>query len=408
MKNNLQIRDGAFDQVLHITSKGFNWFIYIIAFLVIFSIYYLTINTYSRNAKANGILTTNKGSIKVVANDPGIIEYQYVSLGDQVSKGDVLYTINTERHGNQLIDLDGKIIESLNESVKNINSQIDSSNSLDLIEKGMLNKQVEQKKNQIKFVIKQKELISWRITNLQKYSASFEALFKEEHVTEHKYYQTLNEILDTQIQEEELDLKIHSLNNEILELENRLETLPLQAKLKIKSSQELLTNLENQIIETSSRRSYSIVSPVDGVVTSLFTKEKEFIQPGKTALTILPLNSKYQVDLYIDTKSIGFIEQGDEVLLRYSAFPYEHFGLYKGLVANISKVISQPEDVENVIQLESASYKVTVDLEVQKINAFKKEYDLYSGMSVEATIKLEERTLLEWLFSPILGLKGSI
>jgi membrane fusion protein len=53
-------------------------------------------------------------------------------------------------------------------------------------------------------------------------------------------------------------------------------------------------------------------------------------------------------------------------------------------------------------------YRVDVKLERQHVIALGKEIALRPGMLVNADILLERRTLLEWLFEPVLQLRGRL
>ena len=47
-----------------------------------------------------------------------------------------------------------------------------------------------------------------------------------------------------------------------------------------------------------------------------------------------------------------------------------------------------------------------VTLDRQTVSALNQEFALRPGMTVNADLLLEKRTLLEWIFEPVLRLKG--
>ena len=53
-------------------------------------------------------------------------------------------------------------------------------------------------------------------------------------------------------------------------------------------------------------------------------------------------------------------------------------------------------------------YRVDVKLDTQSVAALGQEYALRPGMLVNADLLLEKRTLLEWIFEPVLQLKGRL
>jgi membrane fusion protein len=49
-----------------------------------------------------------------------------------------------------------------------------------------------------------------------------------------------------------------------------------------------------------------------------------------------------------------------------------------------------------------------VNLERQAVSALGQEFGLRPGMLVNADLLLEKRTILEWIFEPVLQLKGRV
>ena len=123
-------------------------------------------------------------------------------------------------------------------------------------------------------------------------------------------------------------------------------------------------------------------------------------------LAILPENSVYEAVLFVPTHSIGFVESGQQVKIRYNAFPYQRFGLYLGTVADVSDVILAPDDINSPVTLIEPVYRISVTLKEQSVSAYGKELDLHSGMILEADILLERLSIIDWLLEPIYSVTG--
>lgn len=46
-------------------------------------------------------------------------------------------------------------------------------------------------------------------------------------------------------------------------------------------------------------------------------------------------------------RSIGFVEEGQSLAIRYDAFPYQKFGIYSGKVSQVSKTLLLPSELLN-------------------------------------------------------------
>ncbi len=119
-------------------------------------------------------------------------------------------------------------------------------------------------------------------------------------------------------------------------------------------------------------------------------------------------DARFHADLFVPTRAIGFIEPGQSVLLRYSAFPYQQFGIHEGTVEKVTQTILLPNELDVPVQLEEPVYRVSVVPKEQTITAYGRELDLQAGMLLEASILLEGRSLGEWLLAPIYSLRGSL
>jgi membrane fusion protein len=53
-------------------------------------------------------------------------------------------------------------------------------------------------------------------------------------------------------------------------------------------------------------------------------------------------------------------------------------------------------------------YRITVALEHQQMPAYGAMQPLVPGMQLDADVPIERRKLIEWLFSPILGIAGRV
>src|SRR5260370_39560732 len=106
------------------------------------------------------------------------------------------------------------------------------------------------------------------------------------------------------------------------------------------------------------------------------------------------------------TGGTGFTNPVQEVVLRFAAFIYVRFCQYRGVVCdNILNVCSPGERIGPVSAREPV-YRVDVTLDRQTVSALNQEFALRPGMLVNADLLLEKRTLLEWIFEPVLRLKG--
>ena len=196
--------------------------------------------------------------------------------------------------------------------------------------------------------------------------------------------------------------------DELQDARTLLRELPLRASIELAGLDERLFDLEQRILETGGRRAYAILAPSAGRVTALQASPGQRIDEQRPLLTLLPEGARYRAELLVPTRSIGFIEPGQSVLLRYEAFPYQQFGLHAGTVERVAATILQPDELDVPVRLDEPVYRVSVVPEEQAITAYGRRLELQAGMLLEASILLESRSLARWLLAPIYSLRGTL
>ena len=149
-----------------------------------------------------------------------------------------------------------------------------------------------------------------------------------------------------------------------------------------------------------------IQSSVSGKVTAIQVNNGEQVEAGQLLMTILPNDNTLYAELYVPSRAAGFLQNGQEVSLRYDAYPFQRYGLFEGRIFEMNNVISTPQDLKTSLLLTESTYRVRVKLASQTVTAFGQELSLQPGMKLEADIILDRMSLLDWVMMPIYAVKG--
>jgi len=132
------------------------------------------------------------------------------------------------------------------------------------------------------------------------------------------------------------------------------------------------------------------------------------LQPGTVLMTIVPTSEQLQAEVWVDNEDIGFVREAQEVKLKIAPYPFQKYGMVDGTVQHVSADASdQPQrgaDTEQAsAQGERTGYRfrTIVALAAQGLTTQERQHALSPGMQVQAEIKLGERTVLEYLLSPV-------
>lgn len=363
---------------------------------------------YTNREKSQGRIMPDKGIINVNANEEGFINDIYISNDDYIEKGVPLFSISKEKNGVQHGNTNNFINTQLNKQKELLIKTID-------IKKNFLISQQKIKMDYINELKKDQVEIKKQIEITKKQSLKMKAILSNMIPLKEKGY-----ISNLEIQQQE---------NLFLENEKQIKSLKRQLidnVIKLNEQKDTINRITNEyeteenkinqdifeidkniaINKTNGKNIY--FSKENGTISSVLFEKGQSIKAGDTIISLIPEKSKFIVQLFVPSNSIGFIKPGNDVTLRYQAYPYQKFGVQHGKVKEISKNIISAKQITDITGNPSNNpyYKIIVEPNNQYIYANGEKKNLISGMVVDADIMLEKRNIFEWIFEPLLGLKN--
>lgn len=147
-------------------------------------------------------------------------------------------------------------------------------------------------------------------------------------------------------------------------------------------------------------------APQAGIVKDLATTTRgAVVQPGTVLMNILPKDDPLVAEVRIRNEDIGFVQEGEEVTLKLAAYAFQKYGMVPGRVKAVAPDVSTPSrGVEPTASSQADfGFKAMVELRTQHLDARGMRLPLSAGMQVSAEIRQGERTVLEYLLSPVQG-----
>ncbi|MBP6023885.1 hypothetical protein [Ferruginibacter sp.] len=171
----------------------------------------------------------------------------------------------------------------------------------------------------------------------------------------------------------------HEKLKEIAELENQIQQ---QKNIFIQSVNTIKSQVEDW------KKKYLLVAPVDGKVSfATFLQENQELKIGQLIAYVNPGNSDYYIEATVPQYNFGKVTIGQEVLLKFPAYPYSEFGTVKG---KISFINNMPTD---------SGYLAKIILPDGLVTNYKKRLHYHTGLAVQADIVTAKMRLLERLFN---------
>jgi len=368
----------------------------------------LVLGTYSRRENVAGFVRPDKGLIKVFAPQSGLLDTLHVEEGERIEAGALLFTVSTGRSGAAPEDVDALIVEELAAAREALKARRVERSELDSLEQGRLRERFSRLALEIDELERLVDIQAGRFDASDRQVARLAELGAGGFVSEADLIIARDGRANIELDLLEASRRLAEKRGELLDAGKLIEQLPLRSSLDLAEIDQQLSTIDQRILETGGRRSYTLRAPSAGRVTALQVTAGQRVREERPLLTILPDDTRFRADLFVPTRAIGFIESGQSVLLRYGAFPYQQFGLYEGTVDKVAETVLLPAELDVPVPVDEPVYRVSVRLDRQTVSAYGREFDLRAGMLLEASILLEGRSLGEWLLAPIYSLRGAL
>jgi membrane fusion protein len=174
--------------------------------------------------------------------------------------------------------------------------------------------------------------------------------------------------------------------------------------------------LDQESIEVNARSEVTLLAPRRGAISSLSLHAGQNVQAGQTLVTLVPRTSlgtpsPLEAHLYAPSRTVGFVEPGQSVWLRYAAYPYQKFGMAHARIVSVSRTPINPQDLpaghaQPMLQAARSHeplYRITATLASQVIQTYGADHNLRPGMALDADVIQDRRAVWEWLLDPLLA-----
>lgn len=359
---------------------------------------------FTRKAHVNGYLTPEKGLIKVYTPVVGTVIESQISEGRQVTKGDVLLVISTDRNSLDEQQVQGKSIALLEKRRASMQMDLESQQGIDDLKLRVLNNRLLRFKEELAAVGLSIEIQQERLNAAVKMTQRYEELETKHYVTASQVQQQKDVVLELRGRLQDLQRDKLAIEGEITALNLEIATIGLESKQNIAAIERQIHSLEQELTLNESNRHIVITAPTDGMVTTILVEKGQQASLTVPILSIIPNGSVLEAQLLVPSRAIGFVESGQSVAMRYQAFPYQRFGHYRGVINEISKTMVTPAEAELPFPVQEAGYLVTVALDEQVVNAYGKDLSLQPGMLIDADIHFDRRTIIQWILDPLFSL----
>ena len=400
-KEVLEERDhNNYGQVRRVLSGKYEFILCLIFALLIVIFLFTTRFDYSRKLTIRGYVHPNSGVVKVYSPSDGYIRSKFITEGASVINGVPLVKIDSYTSILSGRDNYRKYIKLLKDQLDYIAnkrkqekefSRVTINSVLESIESNR--KALKNLNDQVSFEREKKSIVYDRNNKYRKvYSKGYlsNEKIKEKKLDELNIEKSISELME----------KIDFLESNNKSLKRQMEIIKIENARNLNVIDIEYSKKRMEILDLESMEGTTINSKLDGKVSDVNFEIGQEVKKNDYLMSILPIGTKLEVTLMVPSTAYSFIDVGDKVHIKVSAFPFEKYGVVEAEITTKSDTISLPSEVKIPIGMNEGFYRVIASLENEKVTFNDENYSIKPGMLVDADVITEKKKISEWLLSP--------
>jgi len=359
----------------------------------------LVFGSYSTSAHVRGVVAYDVGIARVYPSADAEVRAVHVRAGQSVAAGAPLVTLGLAQGrdgvGGQLRQIDNQDAE--------LARQLDLATGMGSAETLALQQQKASLAAGIASLQRQRALAAGQIGLAEAATRRAVELAREGAGTQRQVEDSRAALLARRAEVESVNERLIAQREALLATDARIG----QRMLEADRNRSILIGQRADIAEQRAALARSdqlvLTAPVDGRVADIAVDVGQRARPDRSLVTLVPLGGRLEVWLYAPSRAIGVVRPGQQVRLRFDAFPYHKYGAASGTVTAVSGVAVEPANIDAALGIDEPVFRIRVRLDRFPSGIREGAGALRPGMTLNASLVLERRGLWEALFAPVLG-----
>ena len=407
--------------------RGNPWAYRLSLFLVLFFVFFIVwawLTERKEVIRGDGHIVLSRGVQPIQSADGGIITEILVSENQEVETGQVLARISNTRSIAEYHDLKNKEVEhrlalvrlmAENDGTELVFDDQDMLEHPEVVrdqvslfdarltkfdsETRELEAQLEQKRGEVKDAQLRRETAEKSLLLLKQQEERMRPLIGTQAFTRGEYLQLRQRIASQETDLNSLAQSIARTQSAVIAAEERLKNLAPERKATLaaemnKARQDLDAAREGLAARDDRVSRAELRAPMRGIVKRTLLKQDSVARQAETIMELLPLDDSLEIVARFHPKDRGFLEIGQNAIVKISAY---EFSVYGGLDAAVFKISADTiEDSRGAPWYEVRLHTTQTSL------PGKEDLDLKVGMTVQVDVHGGEKSILAYLMKPLI------
>ena len=368
--------------------------------------------SYTKRTTVGGHLLPAGGWSKVYPQQAGVVTDKRVREGQPVRRGDVLYVLSLDRRSDAASGGLAGISEQVAARRNSLRSELGKTESLQQEQRAALLRKREAFEAELRVIAESIAGQKSRIALAEDTLARYRGLLEKDYIAGEQVQLREADLIDQRSRLQALERDRLNVQRELTLLGGELQRQPLEQSRELSELRRNISSTDQELAESELRRQVLILAPRDGVATAVTAEVGQSVDGSRPVVSIVPPDGRLQAHLFAPSKAVGFVREGDRVMVRLDPYPYQKFGHLPARVTQVARVALSGQELSALGLGEAAAteplYRITAELDAQTITAYGEARPLQVGMQLQADIMQERRKLYEWVLEPLLTISGKL
>lgn len=369
---------------------------------------FFAVSHYTRKARVTGTLAPTEGIVRVIAQQAGRVEALAIREGERITRDAILLRISDARASRSLESVGAAVMQGVHGRRRALLAQREFVLAAMRSEQHALRQRRAGIGRELQLLDRELETQARRASLAAAGLARAEALAAIGFLSPAARDRDRDAALDHEARTEAMKRSRLAFARELATIEFEAAAALSRSNAQLAGIDQQRAALDQEQVERELQYRAAILAPASGIVASVLVETGQMVVVGTTLATIIPEGAALEAHLFAPSRSIGFVRPGQEVLLRYLAYPHQKFGSQKARITLVSRNPLAPGELGFAPGDGGREplYRIKARLASQSISAYGRPEPLQAGMQVEADFLLDRRRLIEWIFEPLLSLAG--
>lgn len=371
--------------------------------LLVVAAAFATTATYTRKETLAGVVVPEGGIVRAVARQGGLLIDLKVTVGQTVTDGQVLATVSradTTRSGDVAELLGG----TLQQERRTVLSDAEASRTMLREERARLLRDIEslaqeevEARSRLAVQERQVELAEGELARARGIADRGFLPLREVEARQAA-------VLNAQSQLSSLRSTLIAQRRERRRVELEMKQYDERLSILNGEASRAIAGIDQRRIELERGQIYLVTAPASGVVSAIPARLGSELEPGAPVVVVSAggPRQEYVAEIAVPSASSGFLRPGQPVRISVDAFPHQRYGKFDGVLQEISNIPLQSENFQGLGETASTPvYRGIVRFREQGVTVQRKRQPFRTGMTLQADVATERRSLLGWLLDPL-------